>query len=213
MMTVRFETWIDQSYQKALNLKCPFWRRRTADTLESLDMIFRFLVARHKTILPLGWRQTTDEAKQINLPIDQIAAIIEKDWKTDNNKGYYITGKLTEAIYRDDCWFEGPDPDMPIRGLAKYLAAASHLFDPRSSEARLFGLEVSDLGHEKVIVATWQLDAVLRLPWKPRLPQLTGKTIYHMDGQGLIMQHEETWNTTVWHAFMETFRPKLSHRN
>ena len=55
----------------------------------------------------------------------------------NNGKGYYITGRLYKFIYRDDCLFDGPDPDMPVRGLAKYTGIASQLFEYRSSRADL----------------------------------------------------------------------------
>jgi hypothetical protein len=31
-----------------------------------------------------------------------------------NGKGYYVTGRLSKPIYRDDCLFDGPDPDMCV---------------------------------------------------------------------------------------------------
>ena len=61
-----------------------------------------------------------------------------------DHKGYYITGKLNTTIYRDDCWFDGPDPDMPVRGVRKYLNAASQLFDVSASTAELLSLEIGD---------------------------------------------------------------------
>ena len=33
---------------------------------------------------------------------------------------YYVTGKLSAAIYSDDCIFDSPDPDMPVRSLRRF---------------------------------------------------------------------------------------------
>ena len=56
--------------------------------------------------------------KRRHLPISSVADIIQNDWTggcTGVEKGYYITGKLDSTVYRDDCLFVGPDPDMPVR--------------------------------------------------------------------------------------------------
>lgn len=95
-------------------------------------MIIAFLVSRHKSLKFLPELQIPGCANIHNqannhvqdktkfLPLHEIATIILNDWgggmdKT-NGKGYYITGVLNSTIYRDDCMFDGPDPDMPVRG-------------------------------------------------------------------------------------------------
>ena len=123
------------------------------------------------------------KTKSVNLALEEIREIIRQDWREDSNKGYYITGRLNTTIYRDDCFFNGPDPDMPVRGLRKYLNAASQLFDHASSTAELLSLDIAD---DYTIVARWRLQGVLHLPWHPELPTWTGSTTYHVDEEGLI---------------------------
>ena len=229
---------IDQWYTKSLSIKCPFWKRRMSDLLDGMDVVMRFLIIRHKSLdiigPPPGCRcsKSMSPVKRRNLPIEDVLELIRCDWtgkrggdgNLDQNRkqdrGYYITGRLNTAIYRDDCMFDGPDPDMPVRGLRKYLSAASQLFDQKQSRAELLSLEIADrnregigatqvnaivrtLGEkaygkgnrdgidmthgrsvEKVIVATWKLEGVLHLPWKPTLPVWTGTTTYFFDEQG-----------------------------
>jgi len=173
--------------------------------------------------------------KHRHLDIAVISEIVRADWcsakdsaiATENgsnqrsipvskrilNKGYYITGKLNSTIYRDDCLFDGPDPDMPVRGLRKYLSAASHLFDPKHSFAELCSLDVESVhggnfGHG-TIVAHWMLGGVLMLPWRPRVKPWTGSTRYHLDDEGLIAIHEEVWDISVAEAFICTVFPSL----
>jgi hypothetical protein len=57
--------------------------------------------------------------KYRDLALEELKAYILNDWKAEMGKGYYVTGKLTTAIYQDDCVFVGPNPDMSIRGLHK----------------------------------------------------------------------------------------------
>ena len=78
--------------------------------------------------------------------------------KEESGKGYYITGNLNATIFRDDCRFVGPDPDMPVQGLRKYLNAASQLFERSKSCAELLSLDVvSDDSSGDIVVVRWQM--------------------------------------------------------
>lgn len=209
-----FQKWMIQSvkksYDKALSIPCPFFRRRAADAMDAVDMILRFLLIRHKSVVsvlePPGWRCKGDTTpKTYGITISALAEVIRNDWKIQNDKGYYITGRLSTNIYRDDCFFDGPDPDMPVRGLRKYLNAASQLFDANHSTAELLQLST----HKDIIVVHWRLNGVLRLPWRPKLPELTGSTTYCTDQDGLIYKHIEQWDQSVLEAFLGTFWPPI----
>ena len=216
-----WESWclsrLTTTYHKALRIKCPFLRRRASDALDGLEMILRFLIVRHKSLdlvgPPVGWRCDGPNGaveKLRNLSTKAVLERIRADWKPDNHKGYYITGRLSTELYRDDCFFDGPDPDMPVKGLRKYLNAASQLFETKSSVAELL-----DLKHEEetdLIVATWRIKGVLHLPWKPQMPEWTGTTTYYRDEDGLIYKHVETWDLSVLQAFLTTLWPELANR-
>jgi hypothetical protein len=196
---------IEKLYSKALNRKCPFFRRRMTDFMDTLEMMVRIAIIRQEKMdlvgPPVSLRGDARTRHKIqHLPLSQVADIIRRDWKEDSQKGYYITGLLTPAIYRDDCFFEGPDPDMPVRGLRKFLNAASQLFDPKQSRCELLSLEIEG----DVIVAQWTMNGVLKLPWRPKLPEVNGRTVYNFDDNGLIYRHEETWDLTAVEAFLKT---------
>jgi len=192
---------------------------------------------------------TTDSIKTTDLSLQTLLDIIRSDWKPTTSKGYYLTGKLSQSIYRDDCFFEGPDPDMPVRGLHKYLNAASQLFETKSSTAELLNISIikinkvveedeivrenpatdtflqtirdritsssegldDDYDVPFVIVAEWRLSGVLHLPWHPKLPTWTGRTIYHFDSNHLVKRHEEEWDISVLQAFTQTLWPQLGN--
>jgi hypothetical protein len=205
---------MDLWYSESLSIKCPFFRRRMADLLDGVDMVMRFLIIRHKSLdligPPPGCRSSRmSKVKCRQLSIDDRLDTIRLDWKTDTHKGYYITGRLNTTIYRDDVLFDGPDPDMPVRGLRKYLNAASHLFDHSTSTAELLSLQVG-VEHENTIVAKWKLQGVLHLPWHPELPIWTGQTTYHFGEDGLVHLHKESWDISVAQAFTQTLWPEMA---
>lgn len=206
---------LDQWYEESQSVKCPFLRRRWGDLLDSVETVMKHTVIRRQCWPLMGppqaWRPAGRNKKRRSikykgLSLPQLKAHVLTDWKAATGKGYYVTGKLTTAVYRDDCLFLGPDPDMPIRGLRKYVGVAAHLFDFDHSCATLKSLDIID----DALVAKWQLQGILRLPWKPHLPTFSGATVYHVDADGLIYQHEESWDMSVAHAFVHTLLPDLA---
>ena len=250
---LNFSANLDSLYDKSSTIKCPFFRRRAADLIDSTALVLQFLLIRHKSLpgisdiflgkdvsessssqqarekmsafailpgcKPLGRhikRHPDGTAQKTrHLPIEDIAQRIERDWTggvSGKSKGYYISGRLDSTIYRSDCLFTGPDPDMPVRGLRKYLSAAAHLFDQRESDAELLSIKshVADEINEGhgMIEVRWRLGGVINLPWHPRVEPWTGTTFYHLDEEGLIYLHKETWDISVWRAFICTLYPQ-----
>lgn len=208
-------THLDQWYQESQSIKCPFLRRRYGDVLDKAEAIMKNTVIRRECWPLMGppqaWRPPGMNKKQQLIKhkyssLESLKDHISYDWKPESGKGYYVTGKLTTACYRDDCLFLGPDPDMPIKGLRKYVGVAAHLFDVDASRTTLHSLEIVD----DALEAKWELKGILRLPWHPSLPTLSGKTIYHVDAEGLIERHEEFWDISVAEAFCFTLFPKLA---
>jgi hypothetical protein len=208
---------LDAWYKHSQSIKCPFFRRRIGDTLDNLETIIKHTIIRPECWdlmgPPQAWRPAGSNYKQsrikyLGLSTERLKNYITDDWKPSTGKGYYVTGKVTTAIYRDDCFFGGPDPDMPIRGLRKYLGVAAHLFDSKTSRADLLDFEVLD---NVTLQAHWQMQGILKLPWHPHLPVFRGETTYHLDSQGLIERHEETWDLSVAQAFVATLFPKVAN--
>lgn len=216
-----FQVHLDAMYSKSLKIKCPFFRRRATDSVDGLASVVQFVLARHKSLpLPnLPGSQlilSTSTKKVLGLTVHQIANILEKDWKSNGDpdsmtsgKGYYITGKLTREIYRDNCFFDGPDPDMPVSGLKKYVSSTSQLFDHKASRADLVSLKICDI--DRTVTIHWRLEGILNLPWHPRLKPWTGQTTYFLDDSGLIERHIELWDITVIDAFVSTLFPFLNY--
>jgi len=206
--TQRWRNHLEALYDKALGVKCPFFRRRISDVLDLVDHAFLHMT--QLDIPPLSHRCQGETCEKLfDLSREQLRHYLLQDWKISSGKGYYVTGKVNTLLYRDDCLFTGPDPDMPIHGLRKYLNAVSQLFDPAKSTCNLLSLQAVPFHNRIVLQARWQMNARLRLPWKPWIPTVTGTTRYHQDSNGLIYKHEEEWDLSVWEAFVHTFAPSF----
>ncbi|KAL3805941.1 hypothetical protein HJC23_007902 [Cyclotella cryptica] len=231
-----FYTSLNALYDRTQStIKCPFIRRRVADALDATAMLLQFLVIRHKSLglsdrfldtddddafsfgapgcKPTG-RHIKTTLKSKHLPLSSLASRIQNDWSgaSHPSKGYYITGKLDTTIYRDDCLFTGPDPDMPVRGLRKYLSASAQLFDTKSSLATLTDISYSEGMGDKdcgVVQVKWELGGVINLPWHPTVEPWTGWTKYHIDEEGLVYLHEEGWDVEVWRIFLSVLFPTV----
>ena len=220
-----FDKLFDDLYTQSSTIKCPFFKRRAADLIDSASMLIQFLYIRHKSLVflpPPGCRATGSHVqraddgtviKTTGLNVRELSELVTRDWvssKLGDTKGYYITGLLNSSIYRDDCLFDGPDPDMPVLGLRKYLDAASKLFMQSKSHAEFLGMNYSE--EDRFIDVYWRLSGVLMLPWHPSVKPWTGKTRYIVDDEGLIESHIEEWDISVYEAFICTLFPDLGEK-
>ncbi|EOD10355.1 hypothetical protein EMIHUDRAFT_120586 [Emiliania huxleyi CCMP1516] len=134
--------------QQSGEIRCPFWRTRAYDALEAALAVANFVAARHKSILDRQWLPGSDASlfaplalpvrpmgeKTRGLSVEEVMAVVREDIEA---RGYYVTGRLTQAVYSDGCYFDAPDPDMPV----KYTDALRGLFDPSLSAIELIELE------------------------------------------------------------------------
>ena len=213
MWEVYWISMLNVLYEKSQNIKCPFGRRRFGDVLDNLEKGIRFfgLVRRDYQHL-MGPPQACQPlkngpAKTTHLPVTEVMESIRRDWTSQ--RGYYINGKLGTAVYRDDCLFDGPDPDMPVKGLRKYMGVAALLFDQQKSHSELVSLEVTS---PKTILATWKMSVTIKIPWRPTIKEWKGTTTYHLDEDNLIYKHQETWELSVLKAFGAMMEPWFCQR-
>eukprot|EP00908_Phaeocystis_cordata_P020498 Transcript_32154.p1 GENE.Transcript_32154~~Transcript_32154.p1 ORF type:complete len:304 (-),score=57.73 Transcript_32154:257-1168(-) len=201
----------------AASIRCPFWRTRAYDALESALSVANFVATRHKSFLDRPWLPGSEASlfeplalparpmgeKTRGLTVEEVMDIVREDME---ERSYYVTGRLTTAVYSDSCFFDSPDPDMPVKSLARYSDALHGLFDPSLSAIQLLGLEKVC---ERSFVARWRLSGALKLPWRPQIKPYLGATRYELDESGLIVSHNEEWSISALEAFGSTLWPAL----
>ena len=194
---------LEHALDRSRGIKCPFFRRRAGDALEAAVAVAQFVGARHKSLeVPLMPPASASGAKTPGLALSAVQELVAADISEHR---YYVTGRLSSAIYSDGCIFDSPDPDMPVRSLRRFADALHGLFDPALSTVELISIECES----RDIVARWRLQGALKLPWRPTIKPFTGCTRYEMDEHGLIGYHTEAWSTTALDAFISTFLPAL----
>ena len=204
--------------KQARAIRCPFWSRRAGDAVDSLIVVCEFVGARHKSVFDRPWLPGSDASifeplqlaapamgtKTPGLPLDEVMGVVRRDFERGQ---YYVSGRLTQAIYDDACFFDGPDPDMPVRSLQRYSDALRGLFDPSLSTIELVSMEPCADGRS--FVAHWRLSGALKLPWRPHIKPYAGATLYELGDDGLIVSHTESWSISVVDAFASTVFPQL----
>ena len=192
-------------------IRCPFFRRRASDLLEAAVLVGRWLASRHKSLdlslglLPLSTvagQPSRAHGKALGASHDELLAALFRDF---HDSQCQVTGRISRRHFSETCVFDGPDPDMPVKGLDKYLSAAATLFNHRQSRCEILGLASSpgDQGRLEPIVF-WRIEGVVNLPWHPRIKPYVGATHFRTDADGLIVAAQEFWTITAFDAFVST---------
>ena len=192
----------DQLEAKAESLKCPFFRRRFLDAADAARQSTAWLAARHKSILGFMLYTPSIEAPSHTWTREETLKAIKNDFMNR----YYVTGRLSLDHYHPRCFFDSPDPDMPVRSPEVFASALKGLFDRRSSSLELLE-EPRLVGN--AIVAEWRLPGRLGLPWTPSIKPFVGRTTFTLDEHGLVSRHVEEWSLPAWDAFLAALVPSL----
>ena len=100
---------------------------------------------------------------------------------------------ISYDIYTQDIFFQ--DPVNTFKGKFNYRI----IFWTLRFHGQLFFTELYFDLHDvqqtesNIILATWTVRGILRLPWKPRL-FFNGYSTYKLNEAGLIYEHVDTWD-------------------
>ena len=92
----KFDTAWMAAWKSKDRIRCPFFKRRATDVLEAALAVGRFILARHKSLLSFA-PNSTGGAKMTGLSAAALLQVVRNDFE---QKGYYVTGKLTREVYR-----------------------------------------------------------------------------------------------------------------
>lgn len=195
--------WLNTQLSRSRDIRCPFFRRRAGDLIEGAMSVANFVLSRHKS-LPLPNSPFSTYIAHPKRRGACIADVMEAVRDDIEERRYYVSGKLSHEFYCDECFFDGPDPDMPVTSLQRYSDALRGLFHPSLSQYEL--LEMRQVGSH-AFVASWRLEGALRLPGRPKIKPYVGTTLYELNEDGLVCSHTETWSISAIDAFLSVAFP------
>jgi hypothetical protein len=140
------------------------------------------------TILPIQKPVFAVVDKLVNLPDDQLKAIVEKDIL---EKQFLATGQLTRGIYDESAKFTD---EIDTYELDKWIKGTQKLFRGDKSSVRLVGnINVS----KDQVDFLFDEDLTFNIPFQPTV-SLTGKVVLTRDAStGLITSYQEFWDQDV----------------
>jgi hypothetical protein len=152
------------------------------------------------------------QVKVLRATRERVLAQLAEDFAT---RQCQVTGRLSREWYAEACRFDGPDPDMPVVGTAKYLAASSNLFRHAESRCDLLGVgyvepPATSIFHAQTsgafgdtFVVLWRIEGTVNLPWHPTLKPYYGATFFWRDSEtGLLVESREYWSLPAVDAFL-----------
>lgn len=122
--------------------------------------------------------------------------------KIDNDRSYFLSGRVDEEIYDPNCVFR--DPFVAFEGRERFVTNLANLgsFITKYDARVLEYTEVDALTIQTKIMVKLELN----LPWKPILAWPWGVK-YTIDPQTYrIVDHEESWDIEPWEGVKQIFR-------
>lgn len=127
-------------------------RQQFTEHTQSLDLSFGLFPS---YTLGVG-ADVQSNVKAVGATHDELLAALFDDFRSKQSQ---VTGKISKAHFQEDCLFDGPDPDMPVRGLAKYQSASTTLFQHKASKCELLAIGSMPLkGGQLAPVVFWRIE-------------------------------------------------------
>jgi hypothetical protein len=160
-------------------------------------------------LAPLGALKNPFASKKTTgLTLSELAVRLEHDlvYGSQNQGGYFLSGDLSQDIFRDDCVFI--DPTNEVASLSRYQTALRILFDAKTSTVQMVDSLVVDEA-ARTISGRIRSRGFLQLPWHPYITAYESRIVYTVDDDGLVSRQDQNWSKSADEALRQTFTPTL----
>jgi hypothetical protein len=127
--------------------------------------------------------------------------------RLDNDRSYFLSGKVDTYIYDKDCVFA--DPFVSFQGRDRFVDNLQNLgsfITNYTAKIIQYNVEGGDSNPVTIVKTKIMVKLELNLPWKPVLAWPWGVT-YQVDPDSyLITKHEESWDIEPWEGIKQIFR-------
>lgn len=176
--------------------------QKTDEEVTYKDPITRFIdTILQKDAKPLIVEPQFEGDKLRGLSLEQMKAKLIEGVSSTN---WFTNGKVDYRLFSSK-YFRFKDPSVEVFGIEEYALGVSRLFDPSTVmdivETRITG--------EREIEMKWRLEAVLRLPFKPKIKPYYVTTYFRTDDEGLIYEQEEFFSIPEWELLLSIFFPNF----
>ncbi len=145
--------------------------------------------------------------------LDEAFTRLEGDFAgtADDPRPYFLTGKLDDGLYADDCEFS--DPFVSFRGRQRFVDNLSNLAGGFIVDSSTRTLEViaergdAARGVPPSYYTKLLVKLQLGLPWKPVLAWPWGVKHVFDESSGLVVRHIESWDVSAAEGVSMLLRP------
>lgn len=125
--------------------------------------------------------------------------------KDDNDRSYFLSGKVDKLIYTQDCVFS--DPFVAFNGRDRFVDNLSNLGSFIADyDAKMLNYTVSDNYSGLKVETKVMVKLELKLPWKPVLAWPWGVTYTIDNATYLVTNHQESWDIAPIEGVKQIFR-------
>lgn len=135
---------------------------------------------------------------------EEAVASIREDYDRD----YFISGRGEMAAYADNCQFA--DEFASFSGTPRFKRNVANL------GGMLKDVQLDVTGWEEgpdSLQTRWRFNAILDLPWRPRLAAAGGTKHVFSPETGRVVQHIETWDVEPWAVLRSLLKPSSKVAN
>jgi len=116
---------------------------------------------------------------------------------------WFITGRVDYRLFSSN--FKFKDPSVKVSGIEEYAAGVFRLFNPEST----MDIVSTKITGDREIEMVWRLEAVLNLPFSPKIKAYYVTTYFRTDDEGLVCEQEEFFSIPEWELIVSIFFPNV----
>eukprot|EP00210_Caulerpa_lentillifera_P006956 g6651.t1 len=179
--------------------RCPAKQRN--DDVEYKDPITRFLdtVLSRNSSPPIINSEFSGE-KLTGLSLQDLQEKLVEEITETN---WFVTGNVDYRLFSDS--FNFRDPLVNVNSIKEYASGVSRLF---TEGTQMDIVSVEGTG-DREIKMKWRLEAVLNLPFRPKVKAYYVTTYFRTNDEGLICEQEEFFSIPEWELVASIFFPNL----
>lgn len=175
--------------------------KRPEQDVEYKDPVTRFLDSvLNRNATPLVVDPRFSGEKLIGLSLEDLQDRLVEGVSQTN---WFVTGNVDFRLFSSD--FKFRDPSVSVGSIEEYASGVSRLFE-EGTEMDIVSVERTG---DREIKMVWRLEAILKLPFQPKVKAYYVTTYFRTNDDGLICEQEEFFSIPERELIVSIFFPNL----